>query len=50
LDFFAGSGTTGVVAGELGRNFTLIDSSHDALRTITERLSSRGLLFETLEK
>ena len=50
LDFFAGSGTTGVVAGELGRNFTLIDSSKDALRTITERLSSRGLLFETLEK
>jgi len=50
LDFFAGSGTTGVVAGELGRNFTLVDSSHDALNIITERLSSRGLLFETLEK
>jgi site-specific DNA-methyltransferase (adenine-specific) len=50
LDFFAGSGTTGVVAGELGRSFTLIDSSKDALNTITERLSSRGLLFETLEK
>ena len=49
LDFFAGSGTTGVVAGELGRNFTLVDSSHDALNTITERLSSRGLLFETPE-
>ncbi|MGA0825587.1 MAG: DNA-methyltransferase, partial [Burkholderiaceae bacterium] len=25
LDFFAGSGTTGAVAGELGRRFTLID-------------------------
>ncbi|MGA1024071.1 MAG: DNA-methyltransferase, partial [Aquiluna sp.] len=50
LDFFAGSGTTGAVAGELGRRFTLIDSSKDSLSTITKRLSARGLQFETLEK
>ena len=50
LDFFAGSGTTGAVAGELGRRFTLIDSSKDSLSTITKRLTARGLEFETLEK
>jgi site-specific DNA-methyltransferase (adenine-specific) len=50
LDFFAGSGTTGAVAGELGRRFTLIDSSKDAINTITKRLSARGLEFEILEK
>lgn len=50
LDFFAGSGTTGSVAGELGRRFTLIDSSKDAINTITKRLSARGLEFEILEK
>jgi site-specific DNA-methyltransferase (adenine-specific) len=50
LDFFAGSGTTGAVAGELGRRFTLIDSSTDSLSTITKRLTARGLEFETLEK
>jgi site-specific DNA-methyltransferase (adenine-specific) len=50
LDFFAGSGTTGAVAGELERRFTLIDSSKDSLSTITKRLTARGLQFETLEK
>ena len=50
LDFFAGSGTTGAVAGELARKFTLIDSSKDSLNTITKRLTARGLEFETLEK
>ncbi len=50
LDFFAGSGTTGAVAGELGRRFTLIDSSKDAINTITKRLSARGLDVEILEK
>ena len=50
LDFFAGSGTTGAVAGELGRRFTLIDSSKDSLSTITKRLTARGPEFETLEK
>ena len=50
LDFFAGSGTTGAVAGELGRRFTLIDSSKDSISTITKRLTARGLEFETLER
>ena len=50
LDFFAGSGTTGAVAGELGRRFTLIDSSKDAKNTITKRLSARRLEFEILER
>ena len=50
LDFFAGSGTTGAVAGELGRRFTLIDSSKDAINTITKRLSARRLEFEILER
>jgi site-specific DNA-methyltransferase (adenine-specific) len=50
LDFFAGSGTTGAVAGQLGRFFTLIDSSEDSVRTISQRLSALGLQFETLEK
>ena len=50
LDFFAGSGTTGVVAGELGRKFTLIDQSPDSFQIVKERLTSRGLSFEILEK
>src|SRR5690606_17829077 len=31
LDLFAGSGTTGVVAAELGRRFLLVDDSADAV-------------------
>ena len=50
LDFFAGSGTTGVVAGGLGRKFTLIDQSPDSFQIVKERLTSRGLSFEILEK
>ena len=49
LDFFAGSGTTGVVAGELGRRFTLVDSSREAFDIIVRRLSARSLQFETPE-
>ncbi len=39
LDFFAGSGTTGVAAAELGRRFTLIDSADDAIATMRRRLA-----------
>ena len=39
LDFFAGSGTTGVAAAKANRNFILIDSSPDAIRIMTERLA-----------
>ena len=38
LDFFAGSGTTGQAAANLGRRFLLIDSSGDAVRVMRKRL------------
>lgn len=38
LDFFAGSGTLGVVAAELGRSYTLIDSNPEAVAVIERRL------------
>ena len=39
LDFFAGSGTTGVAAAQAGRRFLLMDSSADAVRVMMERLA-----------
>ncbi|HEX5282722.1 MAG TPA: site-specific DNA-methyltransferase [Bryocella sp.] len=39
LDFFAGSGTTGQAAANLGRRFLLIDSSPDAVRIMRNRLA-----------
>ena len=38
LDFFAGSGTTGAVAAELGRRFILVDRNPDAVAIMRERL------------
>lgn len=38
LDFFAGSGTTGVAAKRLGRRFLLVDSNPVAIKIATERL------------
>jgi len=38
LDFFAGSGTTGVVANMLGRRFVLVDQNPEALEVIQQRL------------
>jgi site-specific DNA-methyltransferase (adenine-specific) len=38
LDFFAGSGTLGAVARELGRRFVLVDSSTDAIAVMRRRL------------
>ncbi|WP_022882346.1 DNA-methyltransferase [Gryllotalpicola ginsengisoli] len=40
LDFFAGSGTTGAVAAELGRRFLLIDESPEAIRVMRDRLGA----------
>ena len=40
LDFFAGSGTTGEVAANLGRRFILIDSSKEALAVMARRLGN----------
>ena len=41
LDFFAGSGTLGAAAVELGRRFVLVDSSPEAARVMSERLGIR---------
>ncbi len=38
LDFFAGSGTLGAAAAELGRRFVLVDSSAEAVEVMRERL------------
>jgi site-specific DNA-methyltransferase (adenine-specific) len=46
LDFFAGSGTTGAVAAELGRSFILIDQNPESIEVITKRLSDYGVAFE----
>lgn len=37
LDFFAGSGTTGIAAAELGRDFLLVDNNPEALTTMMKR-------------
>jgi site-specific DNA-methyltransferase (adenine-specific) len=47
LDFFAGSGTTGVVANELKRIFILVDQNPEAMEVITSRL--QGASFELVE-
>jgi site-specific DNA-methyltransferase (adenine-specific) len=46
LDFFAGSGTTGAAAAELGRNFILIDQNPESIAVIKERLSALPISFE----
>ncbi len=39
LDFFAGSGTTGAAAAELGRQFLLVDNNEEAMITMAKRFS-----------
>jgi site-specific DNA-methyltransferase (adenine-specific) len=46
LDFFAGSGTTGVVANMLNRRFILVDQNPEALEIIKQRLD--GVEYELL--
>ena len=41
LDFFAGSGTTGAVAGQLDRRFLLVDENPDAIAVMRQRLEER---------
>jgi hypothetical protein len=41
LDFFAGSGTLGAVARELGRRFVLVDSNPKAIETAAARLTPK---------
>ncbi len=46
LDFFAGSGTTGAAAAELGRKFILIDDNAEAIAVMKKRLGNvRGVEF-----
>jgi site-specific DNA-methyltransferase (adenine-specific) len=40
LDFFAGSGTTGVAALELARRFILVDNNPEAIRVMKKRFES----------
>jgi site-specific DNA-methyltransferase (adenine-specific) len=41
LDFFAGSGTTGAAALDLGRDFILIDSNPEAIAVMRKRFAER---------
>ena len=45
LDVFAGSGTTGAVAAELGRKFILIDQNPESIDVISKRLNDDGVEF-----
>lgn len=47
LDFFAGSGTTGAAAAELGRNFILIDQNPESIAVIKDRFSALPVVYET---
>ena len=42
LDFFAGSGTLGAVAAQLGRRFVLVDSNPEAIAVMERRLAGAG--------
>ena len=44
LDFFAGSGTTGAVAAELGRRYVLIDNNPQAVDIMCKRLPGASRL------
>jgi site-specific DNA-methyltransferase (adenine-specific) len=45
LDFFAGSGTTGFVANELGRKFILVDQNPESIEVIKNRLPEGSFQF-----
>jgi site-specific DNA-methyltransferase (adenine-specific) len=45
LDFFAGSGTTGFVANELGRRFILADQNPESIQVIKDRLPKGSFQF-----
>ncbi|MCL5429419.1 MAG: site-specific DNA-methyltransferase [Chloroflexi bacterium] len=45
LDFFAGSGTTGAAALELGRRFLLVDNNEEAVNVMKERFQGQGVEF-----
>lgn len=43
LDFFAGSGTTGAAAAELGRRFVCVDSNPEAVAVMRRRFADAGV-------
>jgi site-specific DNA-methyltransferase (adenine-specific) len=45
LDFFAGSGTTGVAAHESGRRFILVDDNPQAFEVMQKRLEGMNVRF-----
>jgi site-specific DNA-methyltransferase (adenine-specific) len=45
LDFFAGSGTTGFVANDLGRGFILVDQNPESIEVIKNRLPKGSYRF-----
>lgn len=45
LDFFAGSGTTGAVARQLGRRFVLADHNPEAVTVMRKRLGANGVAY-----
>jgi site-specific DNA-methyltransferase (adenine-specific) len=49
LDFFAGSGTTGAVARQLGRRFVLVDDNPEAVTVMQRRLGSAGITYLTAD-
>lgn len=48
LDFFAGSGTLGAVAKQLGRNFVLVDQSEEAAAVMSKRLGIEAQPFQAI--
>jgi len=48
LDFFAGSGTTGMAAMNLGRNFLMVDSNPEAIEIMMERFKGLPVVFEKI--
>ncbi len=50
LDFFAGSGTTGAAAAEIGRKFLLVDNNEEALITMAKRFATlHGICFKNFD-
>lgn len=50
LDFFAGSGTTGAAARELGRRYVLVDENPQAIEVMRERLPEAKVVDTTAPK
>jgi site-specific DNA-methyltransferase (adenine-specific) len=49
LDFFAGSGTTGMAALELDRRFLLVDDNVEAIDVMKDRFKGKGVEFDVFK-